>query len=43
LYLWRTGVGLMGLVLLDYVLLCVGRQCHSWIDTPRLLNLFARM
>src|SRR5271166_3967161 len=36
LYFWRAGVGFVGTILGDYILLNISRQCHSWKDTPRL-------
>ncbi len=40
LYLWRSAVRLVPLVLADHFLLYFGRQCHSRIDTPRLTLIF---
>src|SRR5579871_6256395 len=33
---WRTRVGFVNSILRNYMLLGLGRQCHSRIDTPRL-------
>jgi hypothetical protein len=39
LYLWRTSIRLVDLVFRNRILLNFTRQCHSRIDTPRLLPL----
>jgi len=36
LYLWRTGIRFVNSVCCDYLLLGIGCQRHSRIDTPRL-------
>jgi hypothetical protein len=36
LYFWRPGIRLVSPVFCDYTLLNISRQCHAWIDTPRL-------
>jgi hypothetical protein len=36
LYLWRTGIRLVNSVCCNYLLLGIGCQRHSRIDTPRL-------
>ena len=36
LYFWRTGIRLVNSIRCNYLLLGIGRQRHSRIDTPRL-------
>jgi hypothetical protein len=40
LYLWRTGIRFVDTVCCDYLLLGIGCQGHSRIDTPRLNLIF---
>ena len=40
LYLWRTGVGVVDSKLCNRLCLRISRQCHSRIDTPRLVLIF---